>query len=82
MLQIQLPDNLLQEIEAAGVTGSAVDAFVQQAVREKLVATKLTPQERREQFFRLSDEMRAAMHEKGLTEEQILAEFDRRRHSS
>ncbi len=41
MLQIQLPDNLLAEIEAAGVTGSAVDAFVQQAVREKLAAAKM-----------------------------------------
>ncbi len=77
MLQIQLPDSLLREIEAAGVTGSAVDGFVQQAVREKLAAD-----ERRQVFFSLSDEMRSAMHEQGLTEEQLLAEFDARRHSS
>jgi hypothetical protein len=41
MLQIQLPDNLLAEIEAAGVTGSAMDSFVQQAVREKLAVAKV-----------------------------------------
>ena len=82
MLQIQLPDSLLHEIEAAGVAGSGVDAFVHQAIREKLAAAKLTPDERRNRFFRLSDEMRAAMHEQGLTEEQLLSEFDARRHST
>jgi len=77
MLHIQLPDNLLQQIEAAGVTGSAVDAFIEQAVREKLVA-----EERRKEFFRLSAGMRAAMTERGLSEEQILEEFDALRHST
>lgn len=82
MLQIELPDSLRQEIEAAGVTGSAIDAFVQQAVFEKLAAARLTASERRERFFRLSDEMRDAMRERGLTEEQLLIEFDARRHST
>jgi hypothetical protein len=36
MSQIQIPDSLIQQIEAAGLTGIAVDEFVQQAVREKL----------------------------------------------
>ena len=40
MLNIQLPANLLAEIEAAGVSGNAVDAFVQQAILEKLAAAK------------------------------------------
>lgn len=77
MLQIHLPDSLLAEIESAGVTGSAVDGFVQQAIREKLAAD-----ERRKVFYRLSDKMRTAMHQQGLTEDQLLAEFDALRHSS
>jgi len=74
MLNIQLPDNLLQEIEAAGVTGSAVDAFVQQAVREKL-----DEEERRKEFHRLTAKIREAMLAKGLTEEEILADFEKHR---
>ena len=77
MSQIQIPETLIQQIEAVGVTGGAVDEFVQQAVREKLAAD-----ERRKEFFRLSAKMRAAMHEQGLTEEQLLAEFDALRHST
>lgn len=74
MLQIELPESLLQQIESTGIT---VPEFVQQAVREKLAAD-----ERRKLFYRLSDEMRAAMHRQGLTEDQLLAEFDALRHSS
>jgi hypothetical protein len=77
MLHVILPDTLIQQIEAAGVTGGAVDEFVQQAVREKLAAD-----ERRRRFFRLSDEIRAAMSEQDLTEEQLLAEYDMLRHST
>ena len=36
MLHIELPDSLLQQLEATGLTGGAIDEFVQQAVREKL----------------------------------------------
>jgi hypothetical protein len=77
MLHVILPDTLIQQIEAAGVTGGAVDEFVQQAVREKLAAD-----EPRRRFFRLSDEIRAAMSEQDLTEEQLLAEYDMLRHST
>ena len=77
MSHIQLPDTLIHQIEAAGVSGGAVDEFVAQAVREKLAG-----EERRREFFPLSDQMRAAMHEQGLTEEQLLAEFDSLRHST
>jgi hypothetical protein len=82
MSQIQIPESLLQQIEATGIRGSAVDVFVEQAVREKLAIASLSSAERRKRFFELSDEMRTAMHEQGLTEEQLLAEFDARRHST
>ena len=77
MSHVELPDTLLQQIQASGLSGGAVDEFVQQAIREKLAGD-----ERRKEFFRLSDEMRTAMQEQGLTEEGILAEFDALRHST
>lgn len=77
MCTIQLPDALVDQIAAAGVPRGAMDEFVAQAVREKLSA-----EERRKEFFCLSDETRAAMHERGLKEEQLLAEFDALRHST
>jgi uncharacterized protein YoaH (UPF0181 family) len=40
MSQIQLPDALIQQIQAAGVSGGAIAEFVQQAVREKLADQK------------------------------------------
>lgn len=82
MCTIHLPDSLVDEIAAAGVPTGAVDEFVQQAVREKLAVATLTAKERRKRFFELSDIMRAAMLEQGLTEEQLLTEFDARRRST
>ena len=79
MLHIELPDSLLQQIEAAGVTGSAVDEFVRQAVQEKLAIAKLSARERRQRFFELSNEIREAMLAQGLTEEEILADFEEQR---
>ena len=76
MSSIQLPNTLVDQIAAASVPTGSVDEFVEQAVREKLAA-----EERRKEFFRLSDQVRAAMEKKGLTEEQLLAEFDALRHS-
>jgi hypothetical protein len=74
MSQIQLPDALIQQIEAAGITGCAVDEFVQQAVREKL-----QEEERRKEFHRLTAKIREAMLAKGFTEEEILADFEKHR---
>lgn len=74
MSQIQISDALLQQIQSAGVTGSAVDAFVEQAVREKL-----HEEERRKEFFRLTDKVREAMLAQGLTEEEIIADLENER---
>jgi hypothetical protein len=37
---------------------------------------KLSWESRRSEFYRVSDAMRAAMVEKGLSEERVLADFD------
>lgn len=73
---IQIPDALLHQIEATGLTGGAVDEFVQQAVREKLSA-----EERRKEFHRLTAKIRDAMLAKGLTEDEVLADFEKHRRS-
>jgi hypothetical protein len=75
MSHVQIPDTLLQQIHTAGVTGSAVDEFVQQAVREKL-----HEEERRKEFHLLTAKIREAMLAKGLTEEDILSDFEKQRH--
>jgi hypothetical protein len=77
MSTVEIPESLWRQIEGVGVAGRAVEEFVQQAIREKLAE-----EERKQEFFRLSDEMRAAMLRQGITEEQMIAEFDSLRHSN
>ena len=71
MPQIHIPDNIFQEIEKVLPATVSADEFVVQAVREKL-----TLEDRKKEFYRLSDRTRAAMTEKGLTESDILAELE------
>lgn len=73
MLQIQLPDSLLQEIEAAGVTRSAVDGFVQQAVREKLAGRLPCPtlEQTVHEFDALCDEVAVSAPGTHLTRDQL-----------
>jgi hypothetical protein len=77
MPHVELPADLFQQIELSVPTGGTVDAFVREAVERKLADGR-----RREEFYRFSDKVRDTMHQLGLTEEQILAEFDSLRHSS
>ena len=77
MSTIHLPDTLIDQLSAAGVPTGSVGEFVQQAVREKL-----HEEERRKEFHRLSAKVRAAMLAKGVTEDEILADFESRRHST
>jgi hypothetical protein len=77
MPHVELSSDLFQQIELSVPTGGTVNAFVREAVERKLADDR-----RRKEFVRFSDKMREAMHQKGLTEEQILAEFDSLRHSS
>ena len=74
MFNLELSDSLLQQIEAAGFTGSAVDGFVQQAIREKL-----NDEERRKEFHKLTGRIRESMLVKGLTEDELLDDFEKHR---
>jgi hypothetical protein len=75
MPQVEIPLDLFQQIQAALPTsGGSPDQFVSQAVQEKL-----DKQGQREEFMRLSDITRHALAARGVTEEEILADFERQR---
>ncbi len=74
---IEIPGDLFQQIQANVPAGGSVDAFVREAVREKIHGD-----ERRKEFHRLTEKIRHAMVAKGLTEEEILADFEAHRRST
>jgi hypothetical protein len=76
MPQVEIPQDLFQQIEAALPMSTSPDQYVSQAVREKLAK-----EEHREEFMRLVAKNREAMVKQGLTEEEILADFDAWHHS-
>lgn len=76
MPHVEIPQDLFQQIQAALPVSGSPDQFVSQAVREKLAK-----EEQREEFMRLVAKNREAMVKQGLTEEDILADFDAWRHS-
>jgi hypothetical protein len=71
MPQVYIPDTLFKEIEKTLPKASSADEFVLQAVREKL-----TFAEHKQEFLRISDRAQAAMSEKGISETDVLADFD------
>jgi hypothetical protein len=75
MPSVNIPDALFSEIGKVVVGAVSPEDFVVAAVREKL-----SWEGRKREFFRLSDETRAAMQAKGLTEADILAGFEDFRH--
>jgi hypothetical protein len=71
MATIAIPDELLKQVAAIRPESVSTEEFVADAVR-----TKLAWQSRRAEFFRLSDETRQAMQKKGLSETELLADFE------
>ena len=71
MPQVNIPQSLLEQIERVVPATTSTEEFVLQAVREKL-----SWEGRKSEFYRLSDETRAAMAAGGLTEADILADFE------
>ena len=67
MAVITISDELIQRVEQSWPSLSTVE-FVAEAVREKLAW-----QERRAEFFRLSDETRRQMDQQGIGEAEILS---------
>jgi Arc/MetJ family transcription regulator len=71
MAQITIADELLTQVRRALPEFASTDEFVEEAVREKLAV-----QQRRVEFFRLSEETRRRMEEKGISESEILNDFE------
>ena len=76
MPQVELPSDLFEKVEHSLTNGGTVDDFVRNAVERKL-----DDEARRKEFHRLSSKIREAMHAQGLTEDEILADFERHRRS-
>ncbi len=71
MAEITLPDELLEQVERALPESVSADEYVADAVREKLGW-----QQRKAEFFRLSDGTRRLMEENGISETELLADFE------
>lgn len=71
MAQVTIADDLLSQIQQTLPESASTNGFVEQAVREKLAV-----EERRAEFYRLSDETRRRMKEKGISESEILDGFE------
>ncbi len=74
MLQITIPDDLLREIEQALPASASAEEFVIDAVRQRL-----SWEDRKLQFYRLSDQTRRAMADRGIGEEELLGDFENSR---
>ena len=71
MAQISIADDLLRRVDDVRPASVSAEQFVADAVREKL-----SWQENRAEFFQLSDETRQMMEAKGITQAEILADFE------
>jgi hypothetical protein len=71
MPQINIPDSLFREVERALPNAVSLDEFVATAVREKLGF-----ESRKNEFYRLSNQTRAAMTAKGLAESDVMRELE------
>jgi hypothetical protein len=76
MPQVYIPEALFEQVKNVLPEAASADDFIVQAVRDRLLLESRKPE-----FYRVSDAMRAAMVEKGWSEERVLADFESfRRH--
>ena len=71
MVQIGIPEDVFEGIKKVAPDSVSPDAYVTEVLRAKLAL-----EERKKEFYQLSDENRAAMAQKGISEEEILADFE------
>ena len=77
MVQIHIPEALWAEIEKTIPPSGSAEEFVVQAVREKL-----SFEDRKREFYHRSDQNRSAMSEKGISEAEVLSDFESARSKS
>lgn len=71
MAQITICDDLLTQVQRTLPESVSTDKFIEQAVREKLAV-----EERRAEFYRLSEKARRRMDDKKISESEILSDFE------
>jgi hypothetical protein len=71
MAQITIGDDLLTRVQRTLPESVSADRFIEEAVREKLAV-----EERRAEFYWLSEETRRRMDEKKVSESEILSDFE------
>jgi hypothetical protein len=71
MANVNIPDELVAKIKEVLPQSGSTQQFVVDAVREKLAW-----RQRREEFYRLSDATKQAMAERGLSERDVLDDFE------
>jgi hypothetical protein len=76
MPQVNIPDSLFREVEKVLPNAVSPDEFIVTAVQEKL-----SFEGQKNEFYKLSNRTRAAMTAKGLSEADVLAEFEAARRS-
>ncbi|MCY2993152.1 MAG: hypothetical protein NTY19_35505 [Planctomycetota bacterium] len=76
MPQIEIPDAVFQRIEQLRPESQSAADFVLHAIQDRLVG-----EDRKREFYRLSDETRRAMSKQGISEAEVLADFESFRES-
>ena len=71
MPQVYIPEALFEQLKKLLPPAASADDFIVEALREKL-----SLEGRGAEFYRISDAVRAAMVEKGWSEERVLADFE------
>ena len=77
MAQIPIADELLKQVESVLPESVSTEQFVADAVREKL-----SWQQCKAEFVHLSDDTRRKMDAQGITQAEILADFEAARESA
>jgi hypothetical protein len=71
MVQIGIPEDLFECIKRVVPDSVSPESYVVEVLRENLAF-----EERKRHFYRLSDQTRAAMMQKGISEADILEDFE------
>ncbi len=76
MSQIEIPDAVFQRIEQLRPETQSAADFVLRAIQDRLAW-----EDRKREFYGLSDETRRAMSNQGMSEAEVLADFESFRES-
>lgn len=71
MPQVEIPDVVFQQIEQLRPESQSAADFVLHAIQDRLAW-----EDRKREFYRLSDETRRSLSKQGITEADVLADFE------